>query len=442
MKKFTAFALVLLLLFSMSACSDDTLLSPEDPVTLTMWHVYGEQSDSPMNRLVEEFNNTVGLEKGIVIHVSNVTSTSKISAQLLESMDNVPGAPDMPDLFSAHTSTAASIGAENLVNWNEHFTEDELSNYVPEFLAEGTMDSSLAVFPVSKSTYALFLNGSQFERFSADTGVTYESLGTWDGFFSAAEQFYNWSGGKTFCALDYLIRHVELDILAKGDDLTYTADGWYDFESQALKDSWTMFAGALVQGHIAVSDLYANTQVMTGEALGGIGSTAAIGYYNDVVTYPDNTSEPTNLMVLPLPRTENAPQQYMPQTGVGMCAYKTTDQKAEAASVFLHWFTEGQRNLDFVVSTGYMPVHNDAYAAIESYDFPNEGYANLYNAIHTMRQEYTPVVRPTFGGYYDKVDALYAGLREMKSSLHQRLTDGESVEILVNDTWEFFCGIQ
>ena len=442
MKKIVPLILAFFLVLSISGCSGDTLLSADDPVTLTMWHVYGEQSDSPMNRLIEEFNNTVGQEKGIVIHVTNVTSTSKIGAQLLEAMDNVPGAPDMPDLFSAHTNTAADIGAENLVDWNAYFTKDELANYVPGFLSDGTMDGSLAVFPVSKSTYALFLNGSQFARFSADTGITYESLGTWEGFFAAAEQYYNWSGGKAFCALDYLIRHIELDILARGEELTYTKDGWYDFESKALKDSWTMFAKALVQGHIAVSDLYANTQVMTGETLGGIGSTAAIGYYNDVVTYPDNTSEPVNLMVLPLPRTENALQQYMPQTGVGLCACKTTEQKAEAASVFLHWFTEGNRNLDFVVQTGYMPVHNDAYAAIDTYDFPGEGYENLYEAIRTMRQEYSPVVRPTFGGYYDKVDALYAGLREMKASLSQRLSDGESVDTLIDDTWEFFRSVQ
>lgn len=41
------------------------------------------------------------------------------------------------------------------------------------------------------------------------------------------------------------------------------------------------FARALAQGHVVVSDLYSNTQVMTGEVLGGLGSSAAILYYND-----------------------------------------------------------------------------------------------------------------------------------------------------------------
>lgn len=46
------------------------------------------------------------------------------------------------------------------------------------------------------------------------------------------------------------------------------------------------FADALVQGHIVISDLYSNTQVMTGEVAGGMGSSASILYYNDMVTYP------------------------------------------------------------------------------------------------------------------------------------------------------------
>ena len=44
------------------------------------------------------------------------------------------------------------------------------------------------------------------------------------------------------------------------------------------------FARSLAQGHVVVSDLYSNTQVMTGDVLSGLGSSAAILYYNDTVT--------------------------------------------------------------------------------------------------------------------------------------------------------------
>ena len=131
----------------------------------------------------------------------------------------------------------------------------------------------------------------------------------------------------------------------------------------------------------------------------------------------------------------------MPMTGVGLCAYQTTEQKAEAAAVFARWLTEGERNLDFVVETGYMPVNNDAFDAMEGYVFPDAGYESLYTAIRTMREGYTPIVRPAFGGYYDKTDTLYEGLRQMLPEMRQRADHGENAETLVQETWEFFCSI-
>ena len=201
------------------------------------------------------------------------------------------------------------------------------------------------------------------------------------------------------------------------------------------------FARSIVQGHVIVSDLYANTQVMTGETIAGIGSTAAILYYNDTVTYPDNTSEPTNLQVLPIPRTTGKPG-LMPQTGVGLCATKTTADKAEAASVFAHWLTESQRNLEFVVHTGYMPVNNGAFESIDSFDFPSQEYYNLYSAIKKMHDSYTPIVRPTYDGFYDRVNALYDYFRQMQPVFAQRIQNGEDPEALAEETWEQFCAIE
>jgi len=445
MKKTLALILVGMLLLSLVTgglfgCSQKSLLDPNDPVTLTIWHVYGEQADAPMNLLIEEFNETVGYEKGIRLQVTNVTSTSKILSQLLDAQTGKPGTPELPDLFSCHTQHAPSLGIDNLLDWGEWFTDKDLAGYVTAFLDSGTIDEKLIVFPVSKSTYALFINGSQFARFSADTGVTYDSLSDWNGFFRAAEKYYEWSGGKAFCAFDYLIRHMEIDILSRYGELEYTEGGWYDESDPALKESFSIFARALAKGHIAVSDLYANTQVMTGEVLSGIGSSAAVGYYNDTVTYPDNTSEPMELQVLPLPKS-GGEKEYMPQTGVGLCAFKTTEQKAEAACEFVKWFTESKRNLDFVVSTGYMPVTNGAFEEIESYKFTDAGYESLYTAIKTMYDETIPVVRPDFEGFYDKTNELYAGLRRMQPALIARFENGESVDVLTAELWEFFCGI-
>lgn len=439
MKRNVALALTatIAIMMLLSSCSRS---NQKDPITLTMWHVYGEQADSPMNQLIDEFNSTVGKDNGIIIDVTLMSNTSQIGEKLLNAQGNNAGAEKMPDLFFCHNSNAEELSADKLLNWEEYFTEDQLKDYIPEFLEDGMVDGKLTVFPVSKSTHMLFLSGTQFDRFSTATGITYENLSTWNGFFATAEEYYKWSGGKPFCALDYLLRAVELNAMEKGGSDFYTDEGWYDFSNEALQSSYLEFADAIAKGHIVVSDLYSNTQVMTGEVMSGLGSSAAILYYNDTVTFPDNTSEPMNLQVLPMPEAEGR-ELLVTQAGVGLCATKTTEQKVQAAVVFAKWLTESERNLEFCVNTGYMPVTRQAFDKIKSYQFTNTAYRNLYTALNTVNKNGTAVREPSFAGYYNKVSVLYNILREKQREYPSRIQNGESADSLAAEAWELFCNI-
>lgn len=442
MKKFTAILLtILILLMLLMGCAAKAKLDPENPTTLAMWHVYGEQADSPMNKLVEKFNRTVGKEKGIIINVSLMSSTAQIGEKLLTAQKGEAGAMKMPDLFFCHNNNVAELSADNLLDWNEVFTEEELEDYVSEFLEDGMVEEKLSVFPVSKSTHLLFIAGAPFERFSKATGITYDSLSTWDGFLDTAEKYYEYSGGKPFCTLDFPIRAVELNAMEQGGKDFYTADGWYDIENEELKASYMQFAEAIAKGHTIVSDLYSNTQIMTGEVMAGLGSSASILYYNDTVTYPDNTTEPMNLQILP-PPTAKGEELLVTQAGVGLCAYKTTEQKAEAVSVFAHWLTDSERNLDFCVETGYMPVNKASFDRISDYSFKTDAYKNLYNAISKVNETATAVREPSFAGYYNKIYLLYDSIRVAQKTMPNRYKDGESAEMLADELWEQFKNIQ
>ena len=431
------------LIFILSGCGEKSLLDKREPVSLSFWHVYGEQAGSPMDLLVQEFNRTVGAERGVQVQVTGMSSASKIGGYLLEAQSGGKDVQEMPDLFTCHIVDALELGEDNLVDWNRQFTSDELSSFAAGFLDDGTAeDGRLLVFPISKSTQLLMCNGSGFARFSAATGASYDDLATWEGFYETAGKFYDWSG-NAFCALDYPIRAVELCAMEHGSGDFYTENGWYDTDNAVFKESWMQFARSLAQGHVVVSDLYSNTQVMTGDVLCGLGSSAAILYYNDTVTYRDGTQEPMDLRVLLLPKTAGA-DALMTQAGVGLCAYKTTDQKAEAAALFVRWLTEAERNLDFVAQTGYMPVRNGAFDAIadyESFPEPVESYRQLYAALKTMRESYIPVSEPRFDGYYGRVNSLYDGLRQLQQELPLRAAAGEDVDALAEETWELLCSI-
>lgn len=427
-----AFAMTIAIPFTFTACGKKaTLLNPGKPTTLTMWHVYGEQVDSPMNAYIEQFNSTVGKEKGIVINVTLMSNASQIGKKLKDAQTDKAGSKEMPDLFFCHSSDARSLGANNLLNWNDYFSATELGAFVPDFLSDGTVDGNLSVFPVSKSTYMLFIAGGVFDRFAAAKNVSLSDLATWKGFFVVAEKYYEWSGGKPFCAIDYLIRLAELCAISEGEEIIYK-DGWYGADNTELINAYDMFATSIAKGHIVVSDMYSNTQVMTGQTCAGIGSSASVLYYNDEITYPDNTSEAMNLKVLPMPQL-NGKQKVATQSGVGLCAYKTTDVKAEAATVFAKWFTEEQRNTEFVLSTGYMPVRTGAFDKIGDNSFRSEAYRNLYKSLTLTVANCTFKKEPSFDGYYTKVYALYEKIRNIQSTLEQRYEKGATCEQLVEE---------
>ena len=430
---------LLLLIFSISICClpgcKKSELDKNKPVTLTMWHVYGEQADSPMNRLIDEFNETVGVEKGIIINVTAMSNASKIGEKLLDAHNKIPGSAEMPDLFFAHKSNVLELGADCLLDWNEYFSEKELSAYIPEFLEDGTAAGKLSVFPVSKSTHLLFIAGGQFERFSADTGVTYEALSTWDGFFDAAAKYYDWSGGKPFCALDYPLRAIELAATESGAGNIFADNGFYDPSNVIFKQTFMKFADSLAKGHIMLSNLYSNTQVMTGEVVAGIGSSAAILYYNDTVTYEDGTSEPMDPEILPLP-AENGKKPYITQAGVGLCAYKTSSQKAEASAIFAKWLTEPERNLEFVCQTGYMPVTNGAFDKIDDCRFKTADYEKLYAALKKVKESSEVLSEQQSPEYYSRVYAFYDYLRNEQK---QFILSNTPPEALAEGLWQKLC---
>ena len=115
MKKILTLFLAIIMLASMTGCNDR---AATEPITLTMWHVYGSQTESPFNVMIDEFNRTRGKETGIVVSVVSVTNSSAIDETLIASAHNEPGAAPMPDLFTAYPRVAEEIGPERLLDWS------------------------------------------------------------------------------------------------------------------------------------------------------------------------------------------------------------------------------------------------------------------------------------------------------------------------------------
>ena len=111
-----AILMAVIMVFALTGCGNQSLLSAKEPVELTMWHVYGEQAGSPMDTLVEEFNRTEGKEQGVRVKVTGMSSAAKIGGFLLEVQGE---GQEMPDLFTCHIGDAIALGEDKLLDWND-----------------------------------------------------------------------------------------------------------------------------------------------------------------------------------------------------------------------------------------------------------------------------------------------------------------------------------
>ena len=137
MKRRSCILLLIAALLLCTSCSN-TAKSEEMPTTITVWHVYGGQTDSPLNDLIDEFNQTVGKEQQINVQVTSVSNTNIIHELVLAAANGEPGAPELPDLFVSYPKTVMALPDDSiLVDYRDYFSEEELSAFLPAFVEEG-----------------------------------------------------------------------------------------------------------------------------------------------------------------------------------------------------------------------------------------------------------------------------------------------------------------
>ena len=424
------------LLLSLTGCAQETKLNPNNPVTLTMWDVYGSQTESPLNESINEFNRTVGKETGIVVNVASVSSSSAIDEALTAAAKNMPGVPALPDLFTAYPRVAEIIGYDKLLNWKDYLTEQELGAFVGAFVEEGCFEDELLMLPVAKSTELLFVNQTLFDKFRAAAEVSTESLATFEGLFAACEAYYDWSDGQNMFQINDFYHYALAGMAAFGKD--FVVSGRLNLESDAFGKVWAPMAHAGIHGGLCIGDGYASDRWKTGEIICNTGSTAGVLYLRDYVTYADNSTEDIETSILTYPCFENGSATVVHRGG-GLFALKNEDErKNEAAAIFAKWLTEKDNSLGFVTKAGYLPVTNAAFDYLfENTDFvENEKYRLLYNAVNGMSEEYTYCAVPVYEGASDTQSSFEKNVKSVLLAAQEeylaRTANGEDADTVLN----------
>lgn len=393
----------------LSGCMKGDSLDPKKPVTLTIWHNYGGQMKNLMDEMIDEFNRTVGTDKGIIVSVTSISGSSALHDKLISATNKDPGAPELPDISVVYPKTAIAMADKGLLaDISEHLSEDELSSYVPQFVEEGTLHGKLYVFPVAKSTEVLFVNKTIFDRFSLDTGASYDNLYTFEGLIRTADKYYEWTDkktpdvpndGKAFYMPDSLFNTALIGMAQLEDD--FIQNGNINTASHTYKRIWNSYFPSAIKGSVAIFDGYSTDLLKTGDLVCSIGSTAGVLFYPHTITYADNMKEDAEYAIMPYPVFEGGKKIAL-QRGGGMCIIKSTLQKEKAAAIFIKWFTESEQNLHFTASSGYLPVTKEAFGNALNRQMEvmgNVNIRNLFKTITIMQEEYDFFIPPLVENY-------------------------------------------
>ena len=400
MKKVLSLLIIVFLLCGLFAGCSKSPLDPKNPVTLTMWHNYGGDMQATMDYLIDQFNSTVGKDKGIIINVEAISSSSELNKSLAMIADDDPGAPDMPDIFTGYPKVAIQFQEKGmLANLDEYFTKDELSKYVDEFVAEGRLsDSGLYVFPIAKSTEVLYVNMTLFNEFAAATGASADDLATFEGIARLSKSYYDWCG-KQFFASDAWFNFFEVGMAQKGSSI-------FDGEALSLdNDTFSYIFNTVytpsVEGGIAVYDGYSSDLSKTGDIVCSTGSSAGILFYGDTITYTDGTVKNVEYDILPYPVFENGTKTAL-QRGGGLMVAKTDEKKEYAACEFIKWLTAAEQNMKFVDETGYLPVTKKAFEedmGIHIEIIENEKVKMMLSSVMDMYDSYNFFSAPNYSNF-------------------------------------------
>ncbi len=431
MKKLVSLILVLLLtLTALTGCGGSGLFAPKEPVTLTMWHNYGGDMQQTMDLLIDEFNATVGQEKGVVINVTAISSSADLNDSLDMIVNGDPGAPAMPDIFTGYPKIAMQFAEKGmLAELGQYFTDKELEAYIGAFVEEGRLaDGGLYVFPIAKSTEVLYFNKTLFDEFAAATGADIGLAATFEGLAQLAQQYYAWSG-KQFFAADSWFNVAEVGAVQLGGSL-FREDGTLDMQSDVFRYVFETLYTPAVEGGFAIYDGYSSDLSKTGDLVCSTGSSAGVLFYGDTITYADGTVRDVEYSILPYPVFEGGGSWAL-QRGGGLMVAASDERREKAAAEFIKWLTAPEQNMQFISKTGYLPVTVQAFEVdmlSHLEELEDERIKKMLTAVLDMYSGYSFFAAPNFPTLDEESDRYDKEFKQLMAQWQQEFAAGAGVD--------------
>lgn len=408
-------------------------LNRKEPTVVTVWNYYNGEQQAAFERLMGQFNDTVGAEKGIVVTSISQGNIGDLADALLDSVEGKVGAADVPSTAAVYPETAYVLQEKNaIVPLDAYFTAEELAGYVPTFLEEGRLQKNgdLLLMPVSKSTEVQITNTTDWAPFAEATGVTLDSMKTFEDLTAAAQRYYEWTDsltpeiaedGKALFGRDSVANYIFIGTKQLGHPM-FTVDEAgelsVDLDRDTFKTLWDNYYIPYINGYFGSYGRFRSEDLKTGDILTLVGASSGVSYYPDTVTNAEDVSHDIDIEIgKPLPFANAVSPVYV-QQGAGYCVMQTSEAEQQATVEFLKWFTDSAQNLDFSVSSGYSPVKqdaNDAEKIAAAFTVDSQKQQNMLEALLVSAEIYAQ------GNTY--TSPAFAGSKQARADLEQAFED-------------------
>lgn len=366
-KKHSNIFFLIIISLLLVSCNSMSFKQNKDPIEITLWHYYNSKQKAIIDSGVKEFNKTKGLELGILVEAISKGSLENLENNLFAAADRAIGAEKMPDLFISHPDMGYKLFQGGYVaDYRKYIDDKEMENYISIVSVEDLDKKPLDVFPIFIGTEVLILNKEAWNEFSNATGANIEDLYTWEGITKLSETYYDWTNkstrnpndGKAFFGIDAMSNFILTSHKQLGLDLYTVEDNniVLNIDRDIMKKIWDNFYVPYINGYFTTvgksrSDDFKTNDIILGliQTLDASLTLSSSDYYNPYEI---------GVEILPYPVYEGGIK-YAPEQGVGALITKGEPEYEEASMEFLKWFTEPERNLEYSLEAGYLPVRTD-----------------------------------------------------------------------------------
>ncbi len=443
-RKLLSLAMVFILAFLFTGCEKKELEEDTKSTTdVEIWTYYVGEQRAMFDTIINEFNNTVGKEKNIIVKQQNVGESHELDETLLSAVKEDAGSLDVPDMFITYRGIDDKVKKhKELLNFYDYYTDEEIDKYIKSFINMGVVHEEdgdkLYMFPLVKSQTIVMLNDTDFKDLKEKIGIDYSDLETYEDLLTAAKEYYEYTDsltdashdGKALFGVDSVANFFLCAVKSNGKDLLTRENGKTvaNFSKESAKIIWDYYYVPMIKGYFGKKAKYATEDIKVGDLILSSGSTAGTLYFPSQ-KFIDDTGYDIEMKVLSIPYFEGKEKLFYIQGG-GVFALKGSEEKNQACVDFLKWLTSTEINTKFAINSGYLPVTKEAFdkdyiqqyikenevpdytaktllAAIEQYQtmkpYVHEPVEGFDSVRHVIREELSHFVKNDIRAVNDRV---------------------------------------